>query len=326
MTTTGIPTAAITESGSLPSGVTFTDNGDGTATLAGTPAPGTERQLPDHDHRVERGQPGRHAELHADREHGPDGPGHHQRAARPTFTVGTPGVVHGDHHRQPGRGSSARAGALPSGVTFTDNGDGTATLAGTPAAGTSGSYPLTITASNGVSPDATQNFTLTVNPSPTRPGHHQRRRRPRSPPGQPGNVHGGHHRLPDARLSATSSPALPSGVTLQRQRQRHRHPGRHAAGRQPGHLRADHHGHQLGGHGHPELRPDREQRAGHHQRRTGHGDRGQAFSFTVTTTGSPAPTLTRAGTLPTGVTFNDNGNGTATLAGTPAATARAATR
>ena len=39
-------------------------------------------------------------------------------------------------------------------------------LSGTPAAGTHGNYPLTITASNGVSPNATQNFTLTVNPPP----------------------------------------------------------------------------------------------------------------------------------------------------------------
>ena len=48
-------------------------------------------------------------------------------------------------------------------MTFTDNGNGTATLAGTPAAGTGGTYPLTITATNGVLPDATQSFTLTVN-------------------------------------------------------------------------------------------------------------------------------------------------------------------
>ena len=47
-------------------------------------------------------------------------------------------------------------------MTFVDNGDGTATLAGTPAAGTGGTYPLTITAANGVSPDATQSFTLTI--------------------------------------------------------------------------------------------------------------------------------------------------------------------
>jgi hypothetical protein len=53
-------------------------------------------------------------------------------------------------------------GARPSGVTFVNNGNGTATLSGTPASGTAGSYPLTITASNGVGAAATQNFTLTV--------------------------------------------------------------------------------------------------------------------------------------------------------------------
>ncbi len=47
-------------------------------------------------------------------------------------------------------------------MTLTDNGNGTASLAGTPAAGTAGSYPITITAANGVSPNAQQSFTLTV--------------------------------------------------------------------------------------------------------------------------------------------------------------------
>ena len=56
----------------------------------------------------------------------------------------------------------SESGALPSGVTFVDNGNGTATLAGTPAASTAGTYPLTITAANGVTPNATQSFTLTV--------------------------------------------------------------------------------------------------------------------------------------------------------------------
>jgi hypothetical protein len=55
-----------------------------------------------------------------------------------------------------------RTGTLPSGVTFTDNGSGNATLAGTPASGTAGVYHLTITASNGILPNATQSFTLTV--------------------------------------------------------------------------------------------------------------------------------------------------------------------
>jgi uncharacterized delta-60 repeat protein len=57
------------------------------------------------------------------------------------------------------------SGTLPEGVTISDHGDGTATLAGTPAAGTTGSYPLTITASNGMTPDATQSFTLTISPA-----------------------------------------------------------------------------------------------------------------------------------------------------------------
>ena len=54
------------------------------------------------------------------------------------------------------------SGALPHGVTFVDNGNGTAVLTGTAAPGTAGTYPITLTASNGVAPDATQSFTLTV--------------------------------------------------------------------------------------------------------------------------------------------------------------------
>ena len=55
------------------------------------------------------------------------------------------------------------AGTLPHDVTFTDNHDSTATLRGTPTV--SGSFPITITAHNGVIPDETQNFTLTVMPA-----------------------------------------------------------------------------------------------------------------------------------------------------------------
>ena len=57
-------------------------------------------------------------------------------------------------------------GALPGGVSFVDNENGTATLSGTPAAGSGGTYTLTIAASNGIEPDATQTFTLTVDQAP----------------------------------------------------------------------------------------------------------------------------------------------------------------
>ena len=54
---------------------------------------------------------------------------------------------------------------LPSGLTFTDNGNNTATLAGTAAAGTECTYSFTLTAKNSVG-TATQKFTLTINEAP----------------------------------------------------------------------------------------------------------------------------------------------------------------
>jgi hypothetical protein len=51
-------------------------------------------------------------------------------------------------------------GVLPQGVTFDAQ---TGIMSGTPGTGSGGDYPLTIRASNGISPNAIQNFTLTVN-------------------------------------------------------------------------------------------------------------------------------------------------------------------
>ena len=46
-------------------------------------------------------------------------------------------------------GTLSSAGALPSGVTFVDNGNGTATSPAPLRQAPSGTYPLTITAANG---------------------------------------------------------------------------------------------------------------------------------------------------------------------------------
>ena len=83
-----------------------------------------------------------------------------------TFTVGRSGsfTVTAAGHPTP---SLSESGALPAGVTFKNNGNGTARLSGTPPGGTGGVYRLTITVSNGVSPNATQSFTLTVQAPPT---------------------------------------------------------------------------------------------------------------------------------------------------------------
>ena len=47
--------------------------------------------------------------------------------------------MHREHRHRP----LAVTGALPTGLTFTDNGNGSGTLGGTPGAGTAGSYPPT---------------------------------------------------------------------------------------------------------------------------------------------------------------------------------------
>jgi hypothetical protein len=69
------------------------------------------------------------------------------------FTVAASGV--------PAPAFTITSGALPSGVGFAAAG----TLSGTPAPGTAGRYPFTITATNGRPPDATQAFTLRVAPA-----------------------------------------------------------------------------------------------------------------------------------------------------------------
>jgi hypothetical protein len=72
--------------------------------------------------------------------------------AASSFTVTTTGF--------PIPTSITESGNLPAGVTFTNNGNGTATLAGVPTAG--GTFNISFTAVNGVSPNATQSFTLTT--------------------------------------------------------------------------------------------------------------------------------------------------------------------
>ena len=90
-----------------------------------------------------------------------------------TFTAGTHGTfaVTTSPADPPSVALSASTGpgqsGLPQGVGFTDNGDGTGTLAGTATA--QGTFTFTITASNGVSPAATQDFTLTVQGPPGPP-------------------------------------------------------------------------------------------------------------------------------------------------------------
>ncbi len=79
-----------------------------------------------------------------------------------TFTAGTPGTFLVTTFGFPIPAlTQTHTGTLPTGVTFTDNHNGTATLASTMAT-PAGTTSLTITAANGLTPNATQSFTLTV--------------------------------------------------------------------------------------------------------------------------------------------------------------------
>jgi uncharacterized protein (DUF1800 family)/sugar lactone lactonase YvrE len=80
-------------------------------------------------------------------------------ASSATFVSGTPGSFTVLTTGSPTPALS-ETGSLPAGVTFTDNGNGTGTLQGTPAPGASGSFNISITAQNGLSPNAVQSFTL----------------------------------------------------------------------------------------------------------------------------------------------------------------------
>ncbi len=75
-----------------------------------------------------------------------------------TFTVGAPSSFAVQANAKPTAAFTV-TGSLPAGVTLNST---TGILSGTPAAGTVATYNLTITASNGIAPAATQPFTLTV--------------------------------------------------------------------------------------------------------------------------------------------------------------------
>ena len=75
-----------------------------------------------------------------------------------TFTVTTTGLP---------APSLTASGTLPTGVTFTDNGNGSGTFSGAPTTNAGTPYSIGLTAHNGVGSDARQDFTLTVNPPAT---------------------------------------------------------------------------------------------------------------------------------------------------------------
>lgn len=158
--TTGDPVPTITKSITMPDGLTWTDNKDGTATIAGTSSDNASGNYTfTFTAKNNQGKVTQTFVLTITK--APlikDVSGTSTTVDTPyDITIGTKGYT---------TPALSESGNLPTGVTFTDNGNSTATIAGTPPTGSGGSYPLTITAIN-ASGTVIKNITLTVDEVPT---------------------------------------------------------------------------------------------------------------------------------------------------------------
>jgi hypothetical protein len=156
VTTTGYPAPTLALTGTLPRGVTFSA---ATGALSGTPLAGSARSYP--------------VTVSA-----ANALGRVTQALTlvvtqvPAFTSGASGTMReGVAATITVRTSGfpvptvSLAGSLPAGVAFSAGANGTAVLSGTPGAGTSGSYPLTLTATSATG-TAVLAFSLTVQAAP----------------------------------------------------------------------------------------------------------------------------------------------------------------
>src|SRR5690606_12826149 len=128
VTTTGFPIPAITLGGGLPAGVAFTDNGNGTGTLSGTPTASGAFNL---TFAAANGvEPAEVQDFVLTIDAAPI----FTSPSATTFSVGQAETFAVTAQATPAVTSIVVTGTLPSGVIFTDNGDGTAILSGNPAA------------------------------------------------------------------------------------------------------------------------------------------------------------------------------------------------
>ena len=158
VTTTGAPAPALTETGALPAGITFTDNGNGTATIAGTAQSGSGGSFPIQITAASSaGSVTQSFTLTNSEAPSITSP------STATFSTGVAGTYTVTTTGSPAP-AITESGTLPSGLTFNAATSTTpATIAGTPASGTAGTYPVTISATNSSGSTATLALTITVN-------------------------------------------------------------------------------------------------------------------------------------------------------------------
>jgi hypothetical protein len=146
----------------LPAWLTFTNNGDGTASLSGTPGAG---DAGDHDV-VLRASDGIAAtdQIFTITVTGipdPNNPPAFDSTPVTAATEGTAYLYEAEASDADGDTLTMTAPTLPAWLTFSDNGDGTATLMGTPGAGDAGDHDVSVVVSDGTGM-AEQEFVITV--------------------------------------------------------------------------------------------------------------------------------------------------------------------
>ncbi len=149
----GYPASTVTETGTLPAGVTLAATGK----LSGTPTASAGGAYPITFKATNGATPAATQSFTLTVDQAPA----ITSAATATFTVGTAGSFQVTATGYP-TPTFTKTGTLPSGVTLASTGK----LSGTPKAATGGTYPITLKATNGITPAATQSFTLTVDQAP----------------------------------------------------------------------------------------------------------------------------------------------------------------
>lgn len=162
VTTNAFPAPTLVANGTLPSGVNFVDNHDGTATLSGMPALATGTYafniVADNGQGTSVTQVFRLSVIRPPTI--TSGATADFRAGQlSTFTISATAGL-------PAATSFTLVGKLPAGLIFVDNRNGTATIKGSAAPAAIGSYQVQVVAGNGPGSQATQTLTIRVNQPP----------------------------------------------------------------------------------------------------------------------------------------------------------------
>jgi hypothetical protein len=289
VTASGTPSPIFSETGALPSGVTLTTAG----VLSGTPGAGGTYPI---TITAENGTTNTIQDFTLTVNGGPS----ITSGNSTTFTVGTAGSFTVTASGSPAP-TFSETGALPSGVTLSSAG----ALSGTPAAGSGGSYPISITASNGVGSNSVQSFTLTVNQAPSITSATSTT----FTVGTAGSFSVTASSFPAPTFSETG--ALPSGVTLSSAGVLSGTPAAGSGGTYGISITASN---GVGSNATQSFTLTVDQAPAITSATSTTFKVGTAGAFTVTASGFPTPTYSETGVLPSGVTLSSAG----ILSGTPA--------